>query len=225
MADRVRAVLAGIDPHPLLGFCLNAARGRFPPVDGAVTLVPALPNGLECSVAFTGHAVIATALPAEEVLAHRPDGFGGSTAPDLLRRLAGPNGWIDVIDVTLFCNGVGGPPRLPSLTGVDDHPRVRHARSLRTDVRVFGDERGIVTLAVGLAGRTELGIELHRPQDGSVGHGRSLIADALTLVDEGEPVFAGVAPGNARSLRAFLATGFVPLGSEVVLRPQREPAG
>jgi hypothetical protein len=29
-------------------------------------------------------------------------------------------------------------------------------------------------------------------------------------------VFAAVAPGNARSLRAFLAEGFVPLGSEVI---------
>jgi len=32
----------------------------------------------------------------------------------------------------------------------------------------------------------------------------------------GEPLFAQVAPGNAASLRAFLAAGFVPIGAEVL---------
>jgi hypothetical protein len=32
-------------------------------------------------------------------------------------------------------------------------------------------------------------------------------------------VFAAVAPGNARSLRAFLSEGFVPVGSEVIVQP------
>lgn len=45
--------------------------------------------------------------------------------------------------------------------------------------------------------------------------------DERGLVPAGEPVFAAVAPGNARSLRTFLATGFVPIGSEVILRPAR----
>jgi RimJ/RimL family protein N-acetyltransferase len=34
-------------------------------------------------------------------------------------------------------------------------------------------------------------------------------------------VFAAVAPGNARSLRAFLALGFQPLASELLLLPRR----
>jgi len=53
---------------------------------------------------------------------------------------------------------------------------------------------------------------------GDKGFGRELIDEARRLVPAGEPVFAAVAPGNARSLRAFLASGFVPLGSEVILR-------
>jgi hypothetical protein len=32
-------------------------------------------------------------------------------------------------------------------------------------------------------------------------------------------VWAQVSPGNAQSLRAFLACGFVPIGSEVLIRP------
>jgi hypothetical protein len=207
--------------HPLLGYFLAAAEGYFPAVDGAVTVLPALPGGLECSVAFTGHAVVATALPAADVLAHDPDGYGGSLAPDFLRYLASPAGWIGVVDVTLVARGTGGTPRLRPVAAMDDHPRVEHARQLRADVRVFGDQRGIVTLADGLAGRKELSIELHRPDEGGQGLGRTLITDALTLMPEGAPLFAAVSPGNARSLRAFLAAGFIPIGAEVLLRPAR----
>lgn len=220
--DAHRTALA--PAHPLLAYLRDAADGRFPPADGAVTVLPALPGGLECSVAFTGHAVVATALPGAQVHAHRPDGFGGSLSPDFLRALAGPTGRIGSVDATLVHRGTGGPPRLRPITDADDHPRVRHARQLRSGVRVFGDERGLVTLAAGLAGRTELGIELHQPADGGRGHGRALLADALTLVPEGELVHAAVAPGNARSLRSFLAAGFTPIGAEAIIRPERSQA-
>ena len=208
------------DTHPLLGLLLAAADGRFPPADGGVTVLGPLPLGLECSVAFTGHAVIATSLPEAEVEALRPDGFGGSLSPDLLRALAGPYGTVGCVDATLTARGTGGTPRLPARTDLDDHPRVRHARELRTNVRTFGDERGLVTLAEGLAGRRELSTELHDPTgSGGSGLGRSLIRDALSLVPAGEPVFAAVSPGNARSLRAFLAAGFTPVASESIIRP------
>jgi hypothetical protein len=128
-----------------------------------VTVLPPLPAGLdECSVAFTDHAVVATALTDRAVHDQKPDGFGASLSPDFLRHLAGPNGWIGVTDATLTARGTGGSPRLQPLT------------------------------------------------------------DALLLVRKGEPVFAAVSPGSARSLRAFLACGFTPIGSEVVLRPERE---
>jgi hypothetical protein len=198
---------------------LAAADGRFPPVDGGVTVLPPLAGGRECSVAFTGHAVVATALPADEVIARKPDGFGGSLAPDFLRWLAGPAGDVDVIDVTLVGRGTGGD-RLPSRPDLADHPRVRYALTIRTGVRVFGDERGVVTLASGLAGRPELSIEAV-PGGKGRGAGRALLVDALSLVPAGEPVFAAVSPGNARSLRAFLAVGFAPIGSEVLIHPAR----
>lgn len=209
------------EPHPLLAFFLNAADGRFPPADGQVTVLPPLPRGLEASVAFTAHAVIATALSADDVHAQRPDGYGRSLAPDFLRYLAGRKGRIEAADAVLVGRGVSAPSRLPERTDADGHPRVRHARELRTDVRVHGDERGLVTLADGLAGRREVSIELDHPDSGTTGRGRSLLRDALTLIPAGEPVFAAVAPGNARSLRAFLAADFTPLGSEVILRPER----
>lgn len=131
------------EPHPLLACFTDAANGHFPPCDGGVTVLPPLLDGLEASVAFTGHAVIATALGAAEVLALRPDGFGASLAPDFLRHLAGPEGTIGVTDATLTARGTGGTPRLAELGDeAHDHPRVLHARELRTDIKVYGDERG-----------------------------------------------------------------------------------
>jgi hypothetical protein len=205
--------------HPLLDLLIKATDGRFPSVDGNVTVVPPLLRGWECSVAFTGHAVIATELPADQVLLHGADGFGGSLAPDFLRWMAGVGGVIGVTDATLFAIGTG-KSTLSLRTDLDDHPRVRHARELRAAVAVYGDERGIVTLADGLAGRREMSVEA-TPAGQGRGWGRSLIADARGLVPIGQPVFAAVSPGNARSLRAFLGAGFTPIGSEVLIRPVR----
>jgi hypothetical protein len=207
------------DEHPMLTVLLAAADGRFPPVDGEFTVLPAFAGGLECSMAFTGHALIATAQPAEAVRAQRPDGFGGSMAPGFLSWLAGDGGWIGVIDVTLVARGRGGAT-LPERFDAGDHPRVRLATSLRQAVRVYGDERGLITLSAGLAGRRELSVEA-APHGQGRGWGRSLLTDALGLIPPEEPLFAAVSPGNARSLRALLSVGFVPIGSEVILRPGR----
>jgi hypothetical protein len=152
------------------------------------------------------------------VLARGADAFGGSLEPPFLTWLVGA-GTFDSIDVTLVARG-RGQSRLPPRSDLDDHPRVQRARRLRSEVEVYGDERGLVTLSNGLAGRRELSIELPSEQQGR-GLGRSLLHDALGLVPRGEPVFAAVAPGNARSLRAFLALGFQPLASEIVVLPRR----
>jgi hypothetical protein len=202
--------------HPLLRFMLDAADGRFPPTDGRVEVVPAAGRN-EAVLSFTAHAVVATAHDAADVRAHGADGYGGCLAPDFLRWLAGPEGWIDSIDAVLVARGTGGGA-LSERPDLADHPRVAFARQLRDDVRVHGDERGLVTLATGLAGRRELSVEV--PRDGrNRGAGRGLVRDALTLVPAGEPVFAAIAPGNAASLRAFLAVGFVPIGAQVVIQP------
>ena len=211
-----------LDPHPLLGLLLDAARGRFPPVDGGVTVLPPLPRGFEASLGFTAHAVIATALPAADVLGHGADGYGGAVSPAFLRWLAGARGTIDTLDLTLVMRAahVAGRRAPPRRFDLDDHPRVRHARWQRADVAVHGDERGLVTLSSGLAGRREISIEVFG--EGGRGLGRALLGDALELVPDGEPVFAAVAAGNVRSLRAFTAVGFVPIGSEVVVEVDRQ---
>jgi L-amino acid N-acyltransferase YncA len=51
------------------------------------------------------------------------------------------------------------------------------------------------------------------------GHGRRFIDDAVCRAPADRWLFAAVSPGNARSLRAFLAAGFRPLASEVIITP------
>jgi L-amino acid N-acyltransferase YncA len=87
-------------------------------------------------------------------------------------------------------------------------------------VQVFGDERGLVTLARGLGGVREVSFEVTPDRRGR-GDGRALLREARALVPAGEPLFAAVAPGNAASLRALLAAGFTPIGSVLLIRPGR----
>ena len=212
-------------PDPLRQIVLDAAEERFPPADGGVTVVPPdATTGLHAVLNFTGHTVVATDRSREDVLATGIDGLGAAFAPDVLRALAGPTGWVGVTDVVLVAEGIGtGGTILRPTSRYDDHPRVTYARSTRTDVLVLGDDRGLVTLGRGLGGRSELGIEL---VEGAEGHGlgRGLLADTLAETPAGEILFASCAPGNARSLRALLAVGFRVIGGEVLLRPEGPPA-
>ena len=93
---------------------------------------------------------------------------------------------------------------------------------MRTGVATFGyaaaDDHTLVTLATGLGGLPELGIEI----DPTKGHsGAEVTRAALTLVPRDEVVVAACAPGNARALRAALSAGFEPVASVQLWRPQR----
>ncbi|MDP9493649.1 MAG: hypothetical protein M3P87_00270 [Actinomycetota bacterium] len=201
--------------HPLLPVFLSAADGVFPAVDGAVTYVSPLESGLEAVVSFSGHAFVASRLAESEFADLEPDGYGTVLHPKVLLRMAGDSGAVGIIDATLVTRGTGGGS-LEERTDLDDHPRVRYARSIRQEIRVYGDESGLITLGKGLAGRTEMSIETFGNGDR---RGRELIDEAIALIPTGEPLFAAVSPGHARSLRAFLSRGFVPIGSEVIVRP------
>jgi hypothetical protein len=178
------------------------------------------PLGLEAVLEFTAHAVVATDLAPDDVLALGFDAYGGIVSPDFLRWLAGPEGEIGCHDAVLVRDGTGGG-RLPVRTDLDDHRRVVDSRRRRTSVTVYGNERGLITVGRGLANRWETSVELFSTTPPARGVGRTLITEAVRHVPTGEPVFASVAPGNAASLRAFLACGFVPVGAEVIVHPQR----
>jgi GNAT superfamily N-acetyltransferase len=203
--------------HPLARTLRAAAADRFPPVDGLVEVVPPYLAGVEAVVAFTGHAVVATRMPLRALVGAGADGFAGATSIPVMTLLAGEGGTVDVLDALLVAPGTGGGT-LPPRPHLDGHPRVGYARAWRRDVRVFGDERGIVTLSRGLGGLLELSFEVDADRRG-MGLGRSLLSEARALAPPGEPVLAAVAPGNAASLRALLAAGFTPVGSVQLVRP------
>lgn len=97
------------------------------------------------------------------------------------------------------------------------HPRIQRALRYRDDVRAWVDQYGgVVLTGRGLTGRLECAIEVsdnHRGQ----GHGRRLALAARALIPPGSQLWAQISPGNAASLRAFLAAGYQPIGSEALL--------
>ncbi|GAB4070544.1 hypothetical protein GCM10028777_36030 [Angustibacter speluncae] len=209
--------------HPLAQVLRDAAAGHHLPADGGWTRVPPWRDGVEAVLAFTGHAVLAVADDVDDAVLDglAPDGFGGAHHPRVLLALAGEDGWVDSLDVVLHARGTGGGADLVPRPDLVDHPRARHAREVRDDVRVLGRPEGgssLVTLARGLGGLTEVSVELDPGERGS-GRGTSLFVAARAAALAGEDVLASVAPGNTASLRAALRAGFVPLGSVQLLRP------
>lgn len=205
--------------HPLAAILEAAARGSFPPADGGVEVLPPDPHGMLAVVAFTGRSYVLADVEAAEVAARAPEGgFGASLDPVFLLWLAGDTHVPGRVDALLVHRGTGEPGDLAATTLWDDHPRVTHSRRVRRDVQVFGDATGAVFLGSGLVGRRELSIEIDA--SAPAGTGRRLIAAGLARVPAGELVWAQVTPGNARSLRAFLAAGFTPVGSEALSLPR-----
>ena len=152
------------------------------------------------------------------------DGFGGAHDPRLIAALAGPAGWIDSLDVLLAGPGTGrpgAPPRLVDRPDLAAHPRARFAAWIRDEPRVLGypdrSRSALVTVSRGIAGLTEVSFEIE-PERRGQGGGARLAADALSVLPEGRLAIAAVAPGNAASVRALLAAGFMPLGSLQLFR-------
>ena len=123
------------------------------------------------------------------------------------------------LDTVLVAPSAGRPL---DLVAVEDpyHPRVRRALHHRRDVRVWTtpDGAGLVTVGRGVAGRWETSLEVDPAARGR-GLGTALALVAPSLVPDGAPLWAQVAPANVASLRAFLAAGYRPVGAEVLFGP------
>lgn len=204
--------------HPLASTLADAADGRFPPIDGRFDVHPPERPGQCAIVEFTGHAVVLADLSHDALEALGADGFGEASHPRIKQLIAGRHGSIGSHDALLVAHGRGAADGagLERRHDLDDHPRVARSRRHRRDVEVFTDDAGLVTFGRGLVGRLELSVELVGTRHGE-GAGRRLIERALHRVPAGEPVWAQVAPGNAASLRAFLAMGFTPIGAETLI--------
>lgn len=208
-----------------LGAILDAAaHGQFPPPDGTTTVVPQPSHRDAGVIAFTAHSVVFTDEDPRWVHATLAaldcDPLAATMNPRFLAAFLERTGRAtDTTDLLTVADALpGGPDPDLGLRELDDpdHPRVARARKRRDDVRVWATESGgVLVLGRGLAGRWEAAIEVaedvrHR------GLGRSLAHAARQLVPGGAPVWSQQSAGNARSVRAFQAAGFRPVGAEAL---------
>lgn len=214
----------------------DAARGTFPPPDGTVAFVPQ-PSPRDAGViAFTAHIVVfadvaaGPAGPDGEGAALRdllpPDDLSAPLNPPFLSALTARTGReVNNIDVLTVAGPLPGPPPGPALRETADrsHPRIARALRHRDGVRAWIADGATLLLGRGVAGRWEAAVEVE-PRARGRGLGRSLAIAARHLVPGGAPVWAQIAPGNAASLRAFLAAGFTPVGAEALLVPSADPS-
>ncbi|MFB0618132.1 GNAT family N-acetyltransferase [Streptomyces sp. AGS-58] len=202
-----------------------AAAGVFPPPDGGTTILPQASPRDAGVLSFTAHAVVFTdedpAWVARTLGALDCDPLAAPMHPRFLAALMDRTGRrAETVDALLVGPPLPGGPPL-ALREIRDagHPRIRYARGRRDGVRAWTAEGGVLVVGRGVAGRLEVSVEVtgdgrHR------GLGRLLVTAARHLVTE--PLWAQVTPGNARSLRAFLAAGYRPVGAEaLLLAPER----
>ena len=197
----------------------GVAAGRYPPPDGGVTILPQ-PSPRDAGVlSFTAHAVIITDLDPAWVRGQLPPGnLAGPVQPPFLQAICAKSGRrVDSIDLVCVTTPRPGPPPVALIPATDvSHPRIVRALRYRDDVRAWQAPGGVLLLGRGLAGRWEVAVEVDPGYRGH-GLGRGLAAAARHLVPDDAPLWAQIAPGNAASVRAFLAAGYVPVGAEALL--------
>jgi hypothetical protein len=204
---------------------LRGVADGTPPATDSDLIIALPPDDRSVGVlAFPGQHIIVADVTAEWVRSWLPDGdLAGPLSPPFLTLLSAVTGRaIGNVDTVLVARGHGRRRGLDLTEITDsDHPWIARARLHRADVRAMVCPGGLLVLGRGVAGRWEAAVQVDAALRG-FGLGRGLFAAALGLVDEGEPVWAQVAPGNAASLRALLAAGYRPVGAEVLLEPRTE---
>jgi GNAT superfamily N-acetyltransferase len=212
----------------LAALLARVAAGQYPPPDGGVTILPQ-PSPRDAGVlSLTAHAVIFTdAEPGFDrwVRAQLPD--GDLAAPMSLRFLqtlgVRTGRRANTIDLLCLAGSRPGPPAISlSPAPAACHPRGARALMYRDDVRAWRADGGVMVIGRGVAGRWEVAIEVDPGRHGQ-GLGRELATAARHLIPEdpgdgrGGRLWAQISPGNAASVRAFLAAGYQPVGAEALL--------
>ncbi|KUO04925.1 GNAT family N-acetyltransferase [Streptomyces caeruleatus] len=207
-----------------------AARGVFPPADGSTTVVPQPCDRTAGVLSFTAHSVVVTdeepAWVYDTLRGLDCDALSAAMNPRFLAALMERTGRAaETVDAVLVGNPLPGePPLAAELREIEDagHPRIVYARRRRDEVRAWAVGGGVLVMGRGVAGRLEVSVEVHEDVRHR-GLGRLLMGAARHLVTE--PLWAQVAPGNARSVRAFQAAGYRPVGAELLLSARPRSAG
>jgi hypothetical protein len=191
-------------------------------------------------VAFTGHAVLAVAPDVSDarIIELGANGLGGAHDPRLVAALAGPDGWIDSLDVLLAGRGTGEADRAdprpghgPGAAGgragsADGRAGSGHSKAGSADGTAgsadgtAGSADSKAGSADGRAGRTDAGTRLVDRPDLAV-HPRAQFA---ARIRDRRRVLGY--PDRGRSALAVISTGLAgltELGFE--LEPERRGAG
>jgi GNAT superfamily N-acetyltransferase len=210
-------------PNSLTALLAAAAAGQYPPPDGAVTIVPQ-PSGRDAGViGFTAHAVVFTSAEPGWVREQLAAGdLAAPLTPAFLQALCQHTGrHAHSIDMVCVAAPLPGPPAGLVPYRDSSHPRIARALRYRDDVRCWRADGGVVVLGRGVAGRWEVSVEVDAGRRGH-GLGRRLAVAARQLVPGRGPLWAQIAPGNAASVRAFLAAGYRPVAAEALLTTSRQ---
>jgi GNAT superfamily N-acetyltransferase len=196
-----------------------ASMGHMPRPGAGPTIVPQ-PSPRDAGViAFTGHSVIFADVDEGWIRSRLPeDDLSASLNPPLLSALEERmNRRVDTVDMLALATPCRDRPSIP-LTEVPaaNHPRIERARRYRDDVRVWTCPGGVLVIGRGVAGRWEVAIEVDPGCQGR-GLGRTLARAARHLTTLS--LWAQIAPGNAASVRSFIAAGYIPMGAEALLTP------
>jgi GNAT superfamily N-acetyltransferase len=197
----------------------DVAAGRYPPPDGSVTIMPQPSRRDAGVIAFTAHSVVFVDLDPAWVRGLLPPGdLSGPLLPPFLQALSGATGRrVNSTDLLCVAAPQPGPPEIMLTPAVPSgHPRITRALRHRDHVRAWETPGAMVSIGRGVAGRWEVALEVEPGYRGK-GLGRELAAAARHLVPDAAPLWAQIAPGNAASVRAFLAAGFQPVGAEALL--------
>lgn len=196
-----------------------AAGGQFPAPDGRVTILAQLSARDAGVIAFAGHSVIFADADPTWVVSQLPAGdLAAPLSPPFLQALATRTGRVaHTTDMLTCAAALPGEPVI-ELTAEPDHshPRIARALGYRDEVRAWRAPGGVVLIGRGVAGRWEVALEVDDEHRGR-GLARAFALAARQLVPCGAPLWAQIAPGNAASVRAFLAAGFRPVGAEALL--------
>jgi hypothetical protein len=209
--------MASSAPPSLAEAIVSAARGVFPS-PGPVSVVAPPPHLKGAIVAFSGHTYVAADVRTREVMRRMGDDpLTGPTRSGFVEWLASAIGAnAGTQDAVLVAPATGRQAHAlqPDPTWAS-HDRAKHGARLRRDLRGwdYDSGRGIVLIGRGLCDRWELAYEAaaDAPWDWT-----GAAVAARGLIEDGELLFAQVAPGHPRSLRATLAAGYEPIGSEIL---------
>jgi hypothetical protein len=214
--------------HPFMKVLIDAARGEFPPPNGAATALGPLPGPCDSVAVFAHHVMVAANVDQTWVDANyiksrgladaNPSGPIFTFVNVLGARLGNPRTYASLL--------MAAPPETGYLHGkiVEGGEPDSQWAACRTEVRCYHytspGAAGAFALGRGPAGRWEVYFRVDEGPGGRVG--RELLTAAKTVAPDHDVLYGSAPLHDPRVIRITIASGFQPICTEILLltRPQ-----